>query len=99
MMPRTLLAICAALLLAIGVVSYADATSTANDTYGLRDSSPAIGAQQGDDSNASDGSRVHVQVWTVMAAGGAAAIGLVLYVVRVVLGRVPPPPPREETHH
>lgn len=48
---------------------------------------------------ASDGAedtRVPVQVWTVMAAGGAMAVGLVLFLVRVLLGRAQPPPPPQE---
>ena len=47
---------------------------------------------------ASDGAedtRVPVQLWTVMAAGGAMALGLVLFLVRVLLGRAEPPPPQE----
>lgn len=43
-----------------------------------------------------DGTRVPVQVWTVMAAGGAMAVGLVLFLVRVLLGRAQPPPPPQE---
>ena len=43
--------------------------------------------------------RVPVQVWTILAAGGAAALGLVLYVVRLALGGVKPPPaPPDESH-
>ncbi|MGB2695904.1 MAG: hypothetical protein WBD55_12080 [Dehalococcoidia bacterium] len=97
MMPRTLLAICAASVLALGVAGYANASTTsASSAYS---EAPQISAQANGDSSTTDGSRDNVQVWTVLAAGGAAAIGLVLYIVRVVLGRVQPPPPQEESHH
>ncbi len=43
--------------------------------------------------------KVAVQAWTIMAAGGAGAVFLLLFFVRIALGRVPPPPPQEEAHH
>ncbi len=46
-----------------------------------------------------DGQRVPVQLWTVLAAGGAAGVGLVLFLLRIALGRVKPPPPQEEARH
>lgn len=53
-------------------------------------------APQGDAPPAADDTRLPVQLWTVLAAGGAAAVGLVFFVVRVMLGRVGQPPPEED---
>jgi len=50
-------------------------------------------------STAGDDHKVAIQAWTIMAAGGTAALFLLLFFVRIALGRVPPPPPQEEAHH
>jgi len=42
---------------------------------------------------------VAVQLWALGAALGAAALGLVAYMVRRALGLVEPPPSQEETPH
>lgn len=69
---------------------------------------PSIGShhasvdQQVDGSTPSDSAsdtKVPVQIWTIMAAGGACAVFLLLFLLRVGLGRVAPPPPQEEAAH
>ncbi len=62
---------------------------------------PTGAIAQGRDAQASadDDTRVPVQVWTVMAFGGAAGVGLVLYLLRVAMGWVRPPPPQKEPDH
>jgi len=57
------------------------------------------GARQASDDD--DDASMQVVLWTVLAAGIAAGVGLVLYMVRVLLGRVQPPPAQEQedAHH
>ena len=52
-------------------------------------------AQQTPSSDGQDDQRVPVQVWTIVAAAGAAVVGLGLYALRRALGLVPPPPTAE----
>ncbi len=50
------------------------------------------------DSSADD-SRVEVQTWTIFAAVTASAVGLLVLMVRVIMGWVKTPPPPEESPH
>jgi len=62
---------------------------------GVDSAPPRIdGSQQANDDG--DDTSMRVQLWTVLAAGIAAGVGLLLYLVRVILGRVQPPPAQHQ---
>lgn len=69
-------------------------------TLDTGDDAPSFVQEEQPVQDPDDDDRVPVQVWTVLAAGGAMALGLVLFMVRAVLGLVkPPPPPQESAEH
>jgi len=59
---------------------------------------PQVPRQQQND-QADEEDRVPVQVWTVVAAAGAVLLGLLGFLLRLILGRVPPPPSEEDRAH
>ncbi len=86
-----------AFALIVGVFAFLGATAVqavddGHDTATV-DISPQI------DGVADDDSRVEVQTWTIFAAASAAAVGLLAFMVRAIMGWVEPPPPKEESPH
>lgn len=64
-------------------------------------SGPAQIDRSAQTSDEGDDTSMEVVLWTVLAAAIAAGVGLLLYMVRVILGRVQPPPvqPQDDAHH
>lgn len=60
-------------------------------------SGPVLASSQQDAATNDD--LLEVQMWTLFAVGGAAGLGLVLFLVRMALGLVKPPPPQEDPKH
>ena len=83
-----------ALVLVLGATLAIGVTATqAADT---QDAVAVDVAPQADD--AGDDTRTWVMGWTVLAAVGAAAVGLLAMMLRVVMGWVKPPPELDEGH-
>ena len=97
-------AVAAALLWVAAGVSSPAAGAAEEQAAAFASGAEAVGwtapAQGGDEeANPDRDDRVPVQIWTVFAAGGAAGVGLVVYLLRVAMGWVKPPPPPEERGH
>lgn len=96
----------ATLALSLVLLSYAalttDAGHAAQQTTMSSYREPPANQQTAEDGDSRqvipgvDEHQVAVQTWTIMAAGGAAAVGLLLFFARIAMGRVPPPPPRQD---
>ncbi len=71
------------------------------DIVAADDDSPAQPVTFAQDDSAIDDedTRLSVQLWTVLAAAGAAGVGLLAFLLRAMLGWVKPPPPQEEPPH
>lgn len=92
-----LIALAFAALLVVATLAqrgHAEASAVvAHDTHAQIDTQDEPATSNADDQ------RIDVQMWTVMAAGGAAALGLVLLGIRLALGWTKPVPEQEEAHH
>ncbi|MDZ4278406.1 MAG: hypothetical protein U1B78_04635 [Dehalococcoidia bacterium] len=105
-MKRTLLV---AVLIGFGVAALWNVSGAIEaSTDGGDHAAAVVSAQDGEDAQDTDsaqnresvdGQRVDIQVWTILAAAGAAGLGLLLLVLRMAMGWVKPPPPADEAHH
>ena len=91
-----------ALLLAFGAtpIDRAAAADVSSVTLQSDHDGGAMQVEGGDGAGSTvDDQRVDIQLWTLLAAGGAMALGLVLLGLRLAMGWVKPPPPQEDVHH
>ncbi len=92
----SLVALTAAILVFAAASQATQAASTS--TVSLQQAPTVERQTEGEAPQSSEDTRVWVQAYTVLAAGGAAALFLLLFLVRIALGRAPvAPPPQEDT--
>lgn len=94
-----LVPLAAALCIAWYTTAQSDALAAQIDHTSANDATVLVAPQVDDQGDGASDSRVDVQVWTILAAGGAASVGLLLLLLRIVMGWVKAPPPPEEAHH
>lgn len=92
-------AIAALLLFAIAAINSERVSAADAPSVALQHAASITDQAQPVDEQPTDSQRIDVQLWTLMAAAGAAALGLVLLAVRISLGWVKPPPEQEDAHH
>ncbi len=90
-----ILLLTAALVVGLIAVSGSTSAQAADDDVEIA----AVEASPQIDGVADDDSRVEVQAWTLVGVAGAAAVGLLALMVRVIMGWVKPPPSQEESPH
>jgi hypothetical protein len=81
--------------LSIGIAHEPQALAAADATAETQ----ADGGVQQDQPVEDDDSRIDVMVWTVFAATLAVSIGLLLFLLRLIMGWVKAPPAPQEEHH
>jgi hypothetical protein len=86
----------AALVIVATLAQYERAAAAVDVAH---DAHAQIDAQDQPATSKVDDQRLDVQLWTLMASGGAVALGLVLLGVRLALGWTKPPPDPEDVHH
>jgi hypothetical protein len=92
----TIVALIGALVLG-ALVAGGSVSTVAAASSSEADPTIELSVQQGQESG--DDDRVEIMVWTVFASALALSIGLLLFLLRLIMGWVKAPPPPQEEHH